>query len=77
MSIGFHVWALSPRETITFIRRFIQAKSTQEQKQTKARRKLPAEVSWPSSGKENNIRIDILEVIGDLLKSSFSIVVSL
>ena len=36
MTIEFHVWALSQRETITSIRRFIQAKSTQEQKQTKA-----------------------------------------
>lgn len=36
MTIEFHVWALSQRETITSIRRFIQAKPTQEQKQTEA-----------------------------------------
>ena len=53
MAIGFHVGALSPRETITFIRRFIQAESTQKQKKPKARKKLPAEVNWSSSGKEN------------------------
>lgn len=36
MTIEFHVWALSQGETITSIRRFIQAKPTQEQKQTEA-----------------------------------------
>lgn len=36
MTIEFHVWAVSQRETITSIRRLIQAKPTQEQKQTEA-----------------------------------------
>lgn len=33
MTIEFHVWIVCQRETITSIRRFIQAKSTQDQKQ--------------------------------------------
>lgn len=52
MTIEFHAWTESLRETTTFLRIFFQAKSTQEQKQTKARRKLPSKESWPSPGKK-------------------------
>lgn len=55
MTIEFHAWTESLRETTTFTRSFFQAKSTQEQKPTKARRKLPSKESWPSPGKKKKI----------------------
>lgn len=60
MTIEFHVWTENLRETTTFIRSFFQAKSTQEQKQTKARRKLPSKESWPSPGKKKKTDLEIL-----------------
>lgn len=53
MTIEFHVWALSLQETTTFISRLIQATSIQQQRLTKARKKLSTEESWPHLGKSH------------------------